>query len=420
MNGPRDSSGDGGRRGLTRRRLLGAGAAGGLAIAAGGGFAAGRATADEPAGIGTVPFFGEHQAGIATPTQDRLHFAAFDLTTTSRAELRDLMREWTVAADRMTRGLPARPESGNPLLPPEDTGEAIGLDPANLTVTVGFGPSLFDGRFGLAGERPSALKPLPPLPGDELDPEISDGDLCVQACANDPQVAFHAVHNLTQIARGRAVMRWCQLGFGKTARTASDQATPRNLMGFKDGTNNILGDDHAAMERSVWVGHEGPEWMRGGSYLVSRRIRMMVEIWDRTFLEDQERTFGRVRESGAPLGQKDEFDQVDLEATGPDGRPVIPEDAHIRLASPGTNGGTRILRRGYSFTDGFDAERGQLDAGLFFICFQRDPHLQFVPMQTRLGRLDHLNEYILHTGSALFAVPAGVRDRDGYFGQGLF
>ncbi len=406
-------------RGITRRGLLGAGAAGGLAIAAGGGFTVGRAAADEPAGTGTVPFYGEHQAGIATPTQDRLHFAAFDLTTTDRSELRDLMREWTVAAERMSRGLPAGRESGNPLLPPEDTGEAIGLDPANLTVTVGFGPSLFDDRFGLAGKRPSALDPIPPLPGDELDPKTSDGDLCVQACANDPQIAFHAVHNLTRIARGRAVMRWCQLGFGKTARTGADQATPRNLMGFKDGTNNILGDDLAAMERSVWVGYEGPDWMRGGSYLVSRRIRMMVEIWDRTFLVDQERTFGRTRDSGAPLGKEEEFDRVDLEATGPDGHPLIPADAHIRLAGPGTNGGTRILRRGYSFTDGFDAERGQLDAGLFFICFQRDPHLQFVPLQTRLGRSDHLNEYIAHTSNGLFAVPAGIRGPGGYFGQGL-
>ncbi len=407
------------RAGITRRGLIGAGAAGGIALAAGGGFALGRAEASDDPAAGTVDFHGAHQAGITTPAQERLHFAAFDLTTTSAAELRELMQAWTVAAARMTRGEPAGTENSELLLPPDDTGEAVGLGAAELTITVGFGPSLFDGRFGLRGKRPAPLEPLPPLPGDELDAKISDGDICVQACANDPQVAFHAVHNLTKLAQGVAVMRWCQLGFGRTSRTGAEQGTPRNLMGFKDGTNNILNDDADSLEEFVWVGPEGPDWMRGGSYLVSRRIRMLIEAWDRTFLQEQENVFGRVKDTGAPIGAEDEMDEVDLDATGPDGNPLIPADAHIRLASPATNRAERILRRGYSFTDGFDYTRGQLDAGLFFICFQRDPRRQFVPLQTRLGGSDRLNEYILHTGSGLFAVPAGVRDDAGYFGAGL-
>ena len=407
------------RGGITRRGLIGAGAAGGLALAAGGGFALGKADASTDPDAEQVPFHGEHQAGITTPVQDRLHFASFDLTTDSVDDLRTLLQEWTVAAARMTEGLPAGTENEAPLLPPEDTGEAVGLGPANLTVTVGFGPSLFDDRFGLADERPAALKPIPRLPADELDPKISNGDLCIQACANDPQIAFHAVRNMTKIAQGVAVMRWCQLGFGKTSRTGADQQTPRNLMGFKDGTNNILNDDADALEQFVWVGDDGPEWMRGGSYLVSRRIRMLIEPWDRTFLQEQEDVFGRLKESGAPIGGSAETESVDLEAKGADGNFEIPLDAHIRLANPASNDGAKILRRGYSFTDGFDVTRGQLDAGLFFICFQKDPAKQFVPIQERLGANDRLNEYILHTGSALFAIPTGLRAEGDYYGQGL-
>jgi deferrochelatase/peroxidase EfeB len=239
----------------------------------------------------------------------------------------------------------------------------------------------------------------------------------VQACSDDPQVAFHAIRNLARIGRGTVVVRWSQLGFGRTASTSRSQETPRNLMGFKDGTANIKAEDTAAMDRCVWVGREGPAWMRGGSYLVSRRIRMLLEVWDRSALEDQEQTIGRSKYSGAPLGESEEFDPLDLEAEK-DGEPVIPVDAHVRLASASANDGERILRRGYSFTDGVDESLGELEAGLFFICFQRDPRAQFVPIQRRLGLNDALNEYIKHVGSALFAAPPGAR-KGGYVGETL-
>jgi len=285
----------------------------------------------------------------------------------------------------------------------------MGLSPARLTVTFGFAPSLFH-RFALT--RPAPLRPLPALPGDELDPARSDGDLCVQACADDPQVAFHAVRNLARIGRGVVVMRWSQLGFGRTSTTSRSQATPRNLMGFKDGTNNLKSEDAAALRKHVWVGAEGPAWLRDGSYLVTRRIRMLIETWDRASLADQEQTIGRTKSEGAPIGGRREHDPVDLRSRR------LPVDAHIRLASPHTNGGVRILRRGYSFTDGFDDELGQLDAGLFFIAYQRDP-AQFVALQRRLGTNDALNEYIKHTSSALFAVPPGVRGRSDWVGRAL-
>jgi len=408
---------------VTRRALLTAagGAAGGVALA-GAGYAAGRSEEDQPHSdeiAGAIAFHGAHQAGIATPAQDRLHFAAFDLTTSSRRELRELLREWSRAAARMTAGETAGPDNHTPLAPPDDTGEALGLPPSALTVTFGLGPSVFDGRFGLAGKRPAALADLPPFAGDELRPERSGGDLCVQACANDPQVAFHAVRNLARLGRGAAVVRWSQLGFGRTSTTSVSQATPRNLMGSKDGTNNIRAEDTAAMDRHVWVSdRDEPAWMRGGSYLVARRIRMLIEVWDRASLDDQERTIGRLKLSGAPLHATHEFDPVDLSRRGRDGKLVIPPDAHIRLASPKTNDGARMLRRGYSFTDGMDARSGQLDAGLFFVAYQRDPRKAFVPVQRRLGQLDALNEYIVHTGSGLFAVPPGSPP-GGYVGQTL-
>ncbi len=405
---------------LTRRRLLASAGVGAAGIGLGGaaGYLVGSDSAQASEGTGSVPFYGEHQAGIDTPAQDRLHFAAFDLVEPSRAALRKLMQEWSSAAAEMTAGQMIGDANAVQLAPPDDTGETVGLLPSRLTVTFGFGPGLFERReLGLQGSRPAALQPIPPLPGDELSELESGGDICVQACSDDPQVAFHAIRNLARIGRGTVVMRWSQLGFGRTASTSRSQETPRNLMGFKDGTANIKAEDTAAMDRYVWVGGEGPAWMRGGSYVVTRRIRMLLEVWDRSALEDQEQTIGRAKYSGAPLGGHDEFEPLDL-APDDGGRPAIPIDAHVRLASGAENGGERILRRGYSFTDGVDESLGELEAGLFFICFQRDPRAQFVPIQRRLGMGDALNEYIKHVGSALFAVPPGAR-RGGYVGETL-
>jgi deferrochelatase/peroxidase EfeB len=404
---------------LTRRRLLASAGVGAAGIGLGGaaGYLVGTESAEASDGTGSVPFYGAHQAGIATPAQDRLHFAAFDLVDPSPAALRELLQEWSAAAAEMTAGQMVGDVNEMQLAPPDDTGETVGLLPSRLTVTIGFGPRLFERRgLGLAGKRPAALGEIPPLPADELNAGESGGDLCVQSCSDDPQVAFHAVRNLARIGRGTVVMRWSQLGFGRTASTSRSQETPRNLMGFKDGTANIKAEDKEAMDRFVWVGGEGPAWMRGGTYLVTRRIRMLLEIWDRSPLADQERTIGRDKYRGAPLGGSEEFEPLELEAQK-DGRPVIPVDAHVRLASAAANDGERILRRGYSFTDGVDESLGELEAGLFFISFQRDPD-QFVTIQRRLGSLDSLNEYIKHVGSAVFAVPPGARG-GGYVGETL-
>jgi len=399
-------------RAPSRRQLLaGAGAFGAGAVA--GGLAGyfgrpGEASAAGAAGAagGIVPFFAEHQAGIATPAQDRLAFGSLNMAAgATRGDLRDLLREWTAAAARMTRGQLIG-EVTEPHAPPVDTGEAAGSPVSRLTITLGYGPGLFDHRFGLAARKPAALAQLPPLPNEHLDPDYAGGDLCLQACSDDPLVAFHAVRNLARLGMGVVRHNWLELGFGRTSTTTTSQVTPRNLLGFKDGTRNIKAEQTRLMDGCVWVGAETDQpWLRGGSYLVARKIRMFVENWD--YLQDQENVIGRGKVSGAPLSGGTEFTAPDFAALGPAGQPAIPADAHIRLASFEHNGGTRILRRGYSFTDGIDPQTGTLLGGLFFIAFMKNP-AQFVRLQRSLAG-DALNEYIQHVGSAVFACPPGLR-----------
>ncbi|MFF2483377.1 iron uptake transporter deferrochelatase/peroxidase subunit [Paenibacillus sp. NPDC058071] len=411
---------------LSRRdilKLAGAGGAGLLLGASGaygvvnalGKSSAKQTAADDPTSD-IVDFYGDHQAGITTPAQDFLLFASFDLTVTSQDQVRKLFQSWTKASADMAEGRMIGENNDNLNLPPSDTGEAAGLTPSRTTITFGVGALFFD-KLGINDKRPAALADLPPFGGDELREEWSGGDIGVQVNANDMQIAFHAIRNLARIARGKAVLRWTQEGFQRTGKTDPSGGTPRNLMGFKDGTGNPDVNDAGVMEKVVWAQPEdGAPWMAGGSYMVVRRIRIRVEVWDRSTLADQENTFGRHRHSGAPLGKDKEFDAVELERKGEDGKPVIPADSHIALAKG--DGSVQILRRSYSYSSGMDHRTGQLDAGLLFICYNRDPRKQFIPMQQKLGKSDLLNEYIVHNGSALFACFPGVRP-GGYIGDTL-
>jgi deferrochelatase/peroxidase EfeB len=383
--------------------------------------ATGKAVANRPA---TEPFWGQNQSGIATPQQSHAYFMALDLTTTKRDEVVQLLRMWTDVAARLTAGQTAQDLGTDLGSPGADSGDALGLGPARLTLTFGFGAGLFskDGRdrYGLAGRRPEALIDLPRFNGDQLVAEHTGGDLSVQACADDPQVAFHAVRQLVRRAYGAVEIRWTQTGF---LSQPTNEETPRNLMGFKDGTQRPTDLDQA-----VWVGAEGPAWMRGGSYLVARRVRLALEHWDRTNVGFQEQTVGRHKYSGAPLGLKSEFDPLQLERSDGDGNPVIPQNSHVRLANVATTGGTEILRRGYSYNDGvnFTAERWppwrqamEYDAGLFFIAYQRDPRSGFVRIFENMAKFDMLNQFATHVGGGLFACPGGVRPGE-FIGQRLF
>jgi deferrochelatase/peroxidase EfeB len=388
--------------------------------------AAGSTLLHSSAGGGVEPFWGRHQGGIATRQQTYTYFAAFDLVTEKRDELVRVLGSWTAAAARLTQGQTAVELSGDAALEPADSGDVLGLAPQRLTVTFGFGPTLFikDGvdRFGLARSRPEALIDLPRFNGDQLVAERTGGDLCVQACADEPQVAFHAVRQLARLGYGAVKIRWVQAGFMPSNQ---HQATPRNLMGFKDGTMNVPVSNPVMLDRFVWVEPGG--WMHNGSYMVVRPIRIALEHWDRMKLGFQEQVVGRHKLSGAPLGAEREGDAMDLTAVDADGNPVIPENAHARLASPAANDGAQVLRRGYSYDNGVSltAERWppwhqgmEFDAGILFVCFQRDPRAGFVKIFEKMSKFDMMNQFVTHVGGGLFACPPGVSAGE-YIGQAL-
>jgi len=424
----------------TSRRAMFTGAGLGAALAGLAGVAGGRAweasQRPEEAILTVYPFRGDHQAGITTPAQDNMFTAAFDVSTTDVEELKTLLSDWAVAAEQMTSGeLVGGQPSSNKQLPPKDTGEAWGYKPNGLTITFGVGKGLFvdaegNDRFGLAARMPAILKEgMPSFSGDQLHAAQSDGDLLVQACSNDAQVCVHAIRNLTRIAFGTAALRWSQVGYGRTSSTSVDQETPRNLFGFKDGTNNIKAEDSAdQLNEHLWVqkgDDAAAEWMTGGTYYVARRIHMLAEVWDRLRLIEQEQTMGRDKRYGAPLSianptkSSEAFTAVDYEAKDDKGETLVPADAHIAVVSPEQNQGRRMLRRGYNYTDGSDS-LGLLQTGLFFIAFVRDPRTNFYPILDRMTKSDALQEYLKHEASALFAIPPGIKKGDTMVAASLF
>jgi deferrochelatase/peroxidase EfeB len=406
---------------VSRRNFLGA--AGGLVAGAALVGARDQLTSRTPPAVRTTdeldvePFYGLHQGGITTAPQRHTYFAAFDVTTERRDELAALLQSWTSVAANLTSGRTAAPLVVDVAGIEPDSGETLGLQPARLTINFGFGPSLFGqgtpDRFGLAKDRPLWLIDLPPFPGDELIDSKTGGDLTIQACADDPQVAFHAVRQLARAAEGLASIRWSQAGFNEAS---ASNGTPRNLTGFKDGTMNPRSD--AELDRFVWVGGEGPDWLTGGTYLVVRRIRIAFDLWDAESLGRQERVIGRHKVSGAPLGASNEFDELDLEAAYANGDLVIPYNSHVRLASLQENWGEMMLRRSYAYNDGVE-RASTLDAGLFFAAYQRNPRLVFIPIFQRMAELDALGKFTTHTGSAVVAIPPAAAHSRHWVGQQL-
>jgi deferrochelatase/peroxidase EfeB len=418
--------------GPTRRGLL-VGAGGALAGVGAGSLARAAPPAAQGGAELREPFFGLHQGGIATPQQTHTYFAAFDLLAKTRDELATMMQLWTAAAARMSAGDTARDLGQDVSVEGPDGGSALGLPPSRLTITFGFGAGIFskDGsdRYGLASNRPTALVDLPKFNGDQLELGLTGGDISVPACADDAVVTFHAVRELARLSHGAAQFRWAQAGF---LPQAPAEQTTRSLMGFKDGTNNPRRDTSADSPRSfdevVWVGDEGSDWMRGGSYLVARRIRISLEHWDRSEIDFQEQVIGRHKYSGAPIGKTDERDSLGVDRVDGDGNPLIADNAHVRLGAAAANGGAQIFRRPYSYNDGvrFTAERwppwrqGMMyDAGLFFVCYQRDPRDGFIKIYENMAKLDALNQFTTHTGGGIFACPGGICEGE-FVGQGLF
>ena len=423
------------QEGVSRRRLLAtAGAAGAAGLAVGAGALAATSSSASPSpssdtaaaaapgdpalsslGAHAYPFHGPHQAGIVQPMQARMHATAFDLTPgTARPGLTSLLRRWSAAAAAMAEGRTP------PGLTDDDT--ALDAGPSSLTVTFGFGASVF-AKAGLTARLPAALAPLPPFPEDAIDRRRSDGDLWVQVCADDALVAFHATRTLQRLAAGAATVRWQMSGFSRSPGATAQPRTGRNLMGQIDGTNNPKPTD-STFDARVFVPAKPdaakgqPAWMAGGSYAVFRRIRMLLDHWDQQTTDRQEQVIGRRKDTGAPLSGGTEATPANLAKLSPDGGLVIPGDAHIRVATPDANEGAAMLRRGYSYHDGLRAD-GSPDAGLLFTAFQSDPLTGFVPVQRKLARADALSVFISHESSGLYAVPGGATDADGYVGQAL-
>jgi deferrochelatase/peroxidase EfeB len=405
--------------GVERRRFL-QGAASALGAAAVGTVAVGGATRSADAAPQNtdqrVTFEGAHQAGIITDRQAYAAFVAFDLTAASAAEVAELMHVLTSRARLLTAG--GIPEQLGISAPPSDSG-ILGtpVPAAGLTVTVGLGASAFDGRFGPAARKPQRLRVMDVFPNDDLDRSRCDGDLLLQLGAHDADTVIHALRDITRHTRGAMQVRWRISGFVPPARPSG---TPRNLLGFKDGIANPDVTDAAAMNRLVWVqpGSGEPAWTAGGSYHVVRVIRMLTEFWDRVAITEQERMIGRRRDSGAPLSGSRETDTPSY-SNDPIGA-ATPLDAHIRVANPRTpaSSSSQILRRGYNYDAGVDAN-GNLDMGLVFNCFQQDLDRQFVAVQKRLAD-EPLVDYISPVGGGYFFALPGVRNATDWYARGLF
>jgi deferrochelatase/peroxidase EfeB len=369
---------------------------------------------------GLVDFEGRHQAGIERPatSQAATVLAAFDVVSPDRDDLRTLLRDITTRARALAAARPPAPS--DPRFPPAESGIlGSSIGPADLTVTVSVGASLFDDRYGLAERRPRQLVAMPSFPNDQLAAGDTHGDIAIQVCAIDSAACVHALRFLTMGSRASMAMRWMVEGFQRpNTQPGVGRTTTRNLMGFKDGTSNIAAGTDELIER-VWVapGDDEPDWATNGSYLVARTIRMFVERWDRTALDEQEHILGRTKRTGAPLGGSREEDTPDY--TAEPYRAAIPGDAHIRLANPHTaaTDKNRILRRGYSFSRGFDAA-GQLDQGLLFLAYQRDLAAGFVAIQERLNG-EPLEEYIRPVGGGYFFTLPGVIGEESFLGESL-
>jgi deferrochelatase/peroxidase EfeB len=367
----------------------------------------------------TIPFDAPHQAGILTPAPAQATFIALDAIAPDRQTLAEALEQLSVRARQLTQG------GAYPRLalddPPADSGVLGPINaPDALTVTIAFGGSLFDSRYGLSARRPRQLIEMPNFPNDALDPGRSNGDLLIQICASQRDTVVHTLRELVRSVRGAFQERWGIDGFSSVRRGPTPRNSPRNLFAFRDGTANPDVDDAALMNRLVWVqgGAGEPAWATGGSYQVVRAIRMHVEFWDRVGLAEQEEMIGRHRETGAPLGGSEEFQdpRYDLDPQGK----RIPLTAHIRVANPRTpqTEDQRILRRGFNYHRGFDSA-GQLDQGLMFVAFNQDIERQFARIQRRLAE-EPMVDYINPVGGGYFFAPPGARGPTDWVGSGLF
>jgi deferrochelatase/peroxidase EfeB len=407
-----------------RRFLLSLGAAGAAGVTGFSGVAGAQETESPGALVGReglldqIPFDGVHQAGILDAAQPQATFVALDSLATDRRSLILALQQLSVRIRELTTGGATFEAPIDD--PPIDSG-ILGpvVTPDSLSVTVAIGASLFDERYGLAARRPVHLVEMPRFPNDVVDPAISGGDLLLQICAHQRDTVVHAFRELLRVLHGSFQVRWTLDGFQGAQRGPTSANSSRNLFAFRDGTANPDTQDGSLMSSLVWVGsRDEPPWSLGGTYQIVRIIRMHVEFWDRVGLREQQTMIGRVRDTGAPLGGTDEFQDPDYPADPAGSR--IPLNAHIRLANPRTpaTADQRILRRGFNYHRGMD-QAGTLDEGLIFCAFNQDPTRQFATIQNRLAA-EPMIDYITPVGGGYFFAPRGTGGRYGWIGEPLF
>ncbi|WIM68962.1 Dyp-type peroxidase [Corynebacterium breve] len=359
-----------------------------------------------------VDFDGPHQAGIETPVQANLNLISFNLKEDAdRTTVTRLLRLWTEDARSLCAG---KVPLGS--LEPE-----MVTAPANLTITCGIGPRVFE-VADLVDKQPDWLQPLPEFSLDQLDEKWGQSDFVLQICSDDPIMASHAMRHMVRAAMDYAETGWLQQGFLNADGAIEKGKTPRNLFGQVDGTVN----PHNAEEykEQVWI-DQGADFLIGGTSMVVRRINMNLDTWEMLDRASREESIGRDLEKGAPLSGGEEFDQPDFSATDKYGLPLIDKNSHMaRATAPEDAPEQKIKRRPYNYDVQPDPALGQLsNAGLVFITFQKDPVKQYVPIQQRLDESDRLNIWITHIGSAVYWVPPGVSvdgDGDHYWAESLF
>lgn len=350
---------------------------------------------NEPLQHAVVPFDGPHQAGIATETQASLNLIGFNLKDGVDADgIVRLMRLWTEDARALTAG-----QAPLGSLEPE-----MNAWPANLTITVGFGPRIFD--VAAPEKKPEWLRDIPAMDRDELREEWGQTDLVLQICADDPIMCAWAMRHMTRAGTDYVATAWVQQGFMNAYGAIPQGQTPRNLFGQVDGTANPYEEDEYAEQ--VWI--DEPEGFAGSTSLVVRRIAMHLDEWEMLDRVSREEVVGRTLDDGAPLSGGGEFTDPDMEAIDDYGLPVIDRNSHMaRAMPPADHPEQRFKRRPYNYN--LPPEPGSealSNAGQIFFAYQKDPDVQFTPVLKRLDEADRLNEWITHIGSAVYWLPPGT------------
>ena len=338
-----------------------------ILVSLSGGVLLGQHTTNSNSDLGkeTEKFYGNHQSGIATPQQANLTLIAFDLKRDVDASaLARLLRLWSNDSANLTQGK-----------------EVIGAvnpgmeeNPARVTVTFGFGYSLFK---KLALKWPLPETSIPSFPKiDKLQERWSDGDLVVQIAGDDPLAIFNLGAVLKKDAEPFAKVRWQQRGFLNSAGVNTGKVG-RNLLGQFDGTANPPLNSKDFNER-VWRDD-------GSTVMVIRRIELAIENWDRLSTNRKGEATGRRIVGGAKLKS-------------------LPPQSHVGRSFTENNQG--IFRRGFNYDDGY-FENGNRNAGLIFISFQ-DSLERFTKIQSKLAQIDQLNTWTKPIGSALFYIPSGI------------